>query len=241
MEWFKRFTKRAVKIPPAAPDIGFHAIGDIHGCLPQLEALHAQLSDDLPIVCVGDYVDRGDDSAGVLQWLLARPQITCIKGNHEVMMLDFLDAPAAKGARWLRYGGLQTLASFGIGGVSERAAEQAIINAADALKTAMGEDMLVWLRNMPALHMDGNVAVVHAGADPELPIKMQSDKTLMWGHTAFENKVRTDGTWVVYGHTITPSPVTNNGRIGIDTGAYATGRLTAVTIKPDGQISFCQT
>lgn len=238
--WLKRvFGGKAM--PPPAPDAPFYVIGDIHGCLPLLERLHAQLDADLPIVCVGDYVDRGDDSAGVLRWLMDHPAITCLAGNHEDMMLGFLDTPERKGRRWLRYGGLQTLASFGVAAIPETAGGDLLLQTRDALADAMGAPMIAWLRQLPTSHQSGNVAVVHAGADPALPIAMQSDATLMWGHPAFDSQKRRDGTWVVYGHVIQDAPLQKAGRIGIDTGAYATGRLTAAQLTPDGQITFHHT
>lgn len=235
------FGQRGTPFPAPRVDAPFYAVGDIHGCLPQLQQLLDQMDPDIPVICVGDYVDRGDDSAGVLRWLADRPQITCLKGNHEAMMLGFIDDPVGKGPRWLRYGGLQTLASFGTGGVSETAETAQLIAVRDQLVTAMGPALVRWITDLPTFHSTGNVSVVHAGADPQMPIAMQSSKTLMWGHPDFDRTPREDGQWVIYGHTIMPEPTIKDGRIGIDTGAYATGRLTAVRIDPDGSITFLQT
>lgn len=193
-------------------------------------------------VYVGDYVDRGDHSADVLRALLAQrddPQVTCLIGNHEDMLLGFLDDPAKKGARYLRYGGLQTLASFGIGGVTATSEAEAITEAATALSTAMGTDMIAWLRGLPTLWQTGNLAVVHAGADPAMPLSMQADKILKWGHPDFDNVLRTDGHWVAHGHTIVDEAHATDGKIAVDTGAYATGRLTAAYVSHDG-VQFLQ-
>ena len=122
--------------------------------------------------------------------------------------------------------------------MTETSDKEALTQARDALAEAMGQPLIHWLTALPTRYLSGNIAVVHAGADPELPISMQSDQTLMWGHPGFDTRTRSDGVWVVYGHTITPEPAHQAGRIGIDTGAYATGRLTALCLSPDGQIEF---
>ena len=145
MNWIKRLTSKAAKMPPPAPDIGFHAIGDIHGCLPQLTMLFDQLPTDLPVVCVGDYVDRGEDSAGVLRWLMAHPDIICIKGNHEAMMLDFIDNPREKGRRWISTGGLQSIASFDVRGlVTESAEDEVLAELSATFREALPDGLVDW-------------------------------------------------------------------------------------------------
>lgn len=231
---------------PLAPDTPVFVIGDLHGCQPQLLQLLAQMDahdPDAPRVFVGDYVDRGEDSAGVLRTLYAMkddPRVTCLIGNHEDMMLGFLDKPEAKGQRWLRYGGLQTLASFGVGGVTNSSEGTALITARDALLGAMGTDMHDWLRTLPATWASGNLTVVHAGADPVTPLTLQSDKTFKWGHRDFASVLRTDGTWVAHGHTIVDTANSAGGKIAVDTGAYATGILTAAYVTK-GDVTFVQT
>jgi serine/threonine protein phosphatase 1 len=231
---------------PLAPDGPLFIIGDLHGCKPQLMALLPQMEDrdpDAPRVFVGDYVDRGDDSAGVLRMLFDMkddPRVTCLAGNHEDMMLGFLDKPEAKGQRWLRYGGLQTLASFGIGGVTNGSEGAALVAARDALLDAMGADMVDWLRQLPTTWDSGNLTVVHAGADPATPLALQSDKTFKWGHKDFASVLRTDGKWVAHGHTIVDAANSDAGKIAVDTGAYATGILTAAYVT-SGDVAFVQT
>ncbi len=224
--------------PPPVPDQTFYAIGDIHGCAEKLRALvdHVNAEDPhAPLICVGDYVDRGEQSAEVLRLLMRLPDtrpgpVVCLAGNHEAMLLDVLDDPQRSGSRWLRHGGLQTLASFGVapGGSEDRTAMAA------RLREAMGDEMLAWLRALPGWWQSGNVAVVHAAADPWLPIEAQADSTLMWGHPDFRRMARTDGVWVVHGHTITEQPHISGGCIGIDTGAYTGGPLTLARISADG-------
>lgn len=230
---------------PVMPEDPFFVVGDVHGCIGQMTTLMDKInaaSDTAPIIFVGDYVDRGEASADVLRALFAMkddPRITCLAGNHEEMMLKFLDNPAASGARWLRYGGLQTMASFGVGGVGTRNDDAALDAAAAKLRTAMGDDMIAWLRALPLTWQNGNVAVVHAAADPALPIKMQSEQALKWGHPDFETTPRSDDVWVVHGHTIVDEAHQIAGRIAIDTGAYATNRLTAAHITRDA-VHFIQ-
>ena len=206
-----------------------------------MERLIPKLPDG-PVVFVGDYVDRGEDSAGVLRRLFdletTREKVTCLMGNHEHFVLDFLEKPAQAGPRWLRHGGLQTLASFSVTPPSGPDVTEADWDAArDKLRSALGPDLETWIAARPALWRSGNVAVVHAGADPAQPIEAQKPGTLIWGHPDFDSTARTDGIWVVHGHTIVGEPGRFQGRVPIDTGAYATGQLTAALIDED-QVSF---
>ena len=226
---------------PISPDIPFYAIGDIHGCDRLLSKLLDKITaeshaDQSAIIFVGDYVDRGDDSASVLRRLFqmangSSETVICLSGNHEDMMLKFIDMPEERGPRWLKYGGLQTLASFGIRGITTGSVGFVLEEARDKLVDEMGEELLTWLRELPTSWQNGNVAVVHAGADPVVPIKEQSNRTLQWGHKMFDHQARQDGVWVLHGHTIVDAAYIQDGRISIDTGAYATGNLTAAYVE----------
>ncbi|ARE40859.1 Serine/threonine protein phosphatase [Rhodovulum sp. P5] len=219
---------------PPAPDRPFAAIGDVHGRVDLLERLLGRIDPAFRIICVGDYVDRGEHSAEVLRLLNSREDVLCIGGNHEDMMMGFLNDPGRYGARWLRNGGLQAMASFGVAGVTETSPEPALTEARDKLREAMGRDLVTWLETLPSHWSTGNVGVVHAAADPNLPLVAQSSRVLRWGHPDFRTTPRPDGLWVVHGHTIVDEPVASDGRIAIDTGAYATGRLTAAQVSSDG-------
>jgi len=219
-----------------SPEAPFIAVGDIHGRSDLLRKFLAE-APKVQIVLVGDYIDRGDDSAGVLHLLSGRSDLICLSGNHEELMLNFIDAPQTHGARWLRYGGLQTLASYGIAGMTETSDPDAMSNARDALVNAMGEQTLSWLRARPTHWQSGNVSVIHAGANPKVPVAEQSARTHHWGHPNFKKTPRNDGVMVVHGHTIVDAPQNTHGRIAIDTGAYATGRLTSVYID-QSQVRF---
>ncbi len=235
-KWFKRSKKTAAHFDPICPDEPFVAIGDIHGRFDILQRLPVEQPGS-QLVFLGDLIDRGEQSADVLKAVFAASGAICLMGNHEEMMLDFIANPADRGARWLRFGGLQTLASFDISGISQTSSGGELERARDELVDAMGQDLLDWVTNLPKFWTSGNVAFVHAGADPALPITAQDKSALLWGHQDFGNVDRTDGTWIVHGHTIIDAPEMKPGVISIDTGAYATGNLTAATIVP-GDVSF---
>lgn len=218
-----------------SPEQTLAVIGDVHGCADLLDRLLDTIAEHQPsqLVFVGDLVDRGEDSAVVLervQGLQRDAGAVVLQGNHEEMLLDFLDDPVSSARRWLRFGGLQTLASFRIGAIGESSGEAKLIEARDALAEAIGQERLDWLRNLPTWYRSGNVGVVHAAADPALPIETQPRQALLWGHPEFRKMPRNDGLWVVHGHTISDEVAAQDGRIGVDTGAYATGRLSAALI-----------
>jgi serine/threonine protein phosphatase 1 len=223
-------------------------IGDIHGRYDLLTVLLRNLRDEptKKLIFVGDYIDRGEQSRAVLKTLMTRTQTApkdtiCLKGNHEQMMLDFLQRPQRRGRRWLRNGGLQTLSSYGIGGLTPSSPTDHVAEAAQHLRRALGGKTLRWLATMPTLWRSGNVAVVHAAADPNCDIDAQDNKTLIWGHERFLNNMRTDNTCVVHGHTVFETPVHTGSRISIDTGAYFSNTLTAAVIDPSGTVRFVQT
>ena len=248
----KLFRRRADTAQPApsfdanpAPAGPVMAIGDIHGRADLLERLLDRIAGEdpaSPLVFLGDYVDRGEQSAVVLRRLAGLADqwsgpVVCLMGNHERMMLDFLETPETSAARWMRSGGLQALASFAVGGMTENPGPEDARAAADRLRDAMGDDLLAWLAGLALQHASGNVHFVHAAADPDLPMSLQPPRTLLWGHPAFATTPRGDGQFVVHGHTVVDSPEISAGRVAIDTGAWFTGRLTAARITP-GAIGF---
>ena len=230
------------------PDQAIIVIGDIHGRADLLDQLIDRLSVDYcgnhTLVFAGDYIDRGEDSAAVLavvqglQHTRWPGEVICLKGNHEVMMLDFIDNPERRGAFWLQNGGSYTLASFGIH--TPGFTPDALVQARDALCDAMGVQTEAWLRALPLSYLSGNVLVAHAGADPHAPLDRQQETHLIWGHPDFFKAQRRDGVWVAHGHTIVEAPSARDGRISVDTGAYATHRLTAARIS-DGSCHFLST
>lgn len=232
-----RMWPRLHGFPPVAPETPFCVAGDVHGEFDLLQRLLEQLDPGLPVVLTGDYIDRGGNSAPVLRFLAERPQYTCLMGNHEAMLLKFLDDPCSGAAAWLRHGGLRTLSSFEIRAPEADLSRAGLTDLRGRLEDAMGGELIGWLRGLPLWHRNGNVAVVHAGADPAQPVEGQSPRHLLWGHPDFTRKRRADGIWVVHGHTIVPKPEARHGRISVDTGAYATGCLSAAVIT-QGSVEF---
>ena len=230
------------------PTNPFVAIGDIHGrddLLEQLLELIKTESPGIPLVFVGDYIDRGPDSRNVLKRLKkmddANPsEVICLKGNHEAMCLEFMDTPKEAGRRWLANGGNRTLESFDVAVPSDPLDPDELLAARDALLSIAGQDFINWIRSLSPCWQSGNVVVTHAGGDPSRPIEPRRDHGLLWGHPAFFKEPRKDGLWVVHGHFIVEDAKAEDGRIAIDTGAYTTGRLTAAVVMPD-EIRFLST
>ena len=226
-----------VEMAPASP---FYAIGDVHGCFDQMLAALGRVDDDIEaleiadptLVFLGDYVDRGKRSAEVLEYLfnlsLSDPEaVVCLMGNHERMMLDFLDKPHKEGPRWLRYGGMETLESFGITGIDTDASVEELYEACEELWDALPEGLVPWLRQLPLRWSSGNLHCVHAALDPAHQIEQQSNDVMLWGCDTFMSSARSDGNWVVHGHTVVDTAVWAHSRVSLDTGCYFTGELTA--------------
>ncbi len=218
-------------------------IGDVHGRRDLLKRLLDRIAAELPdavVVTVGDYVDRGPDSRGVLDLLGGQRDVVALRGNHEDMMLSFLDAPVEEGPLWLFNGGVQTLESYGITGVSERSPAPDLARASAALTRALGPRRM-WLDQLPLTWSTGNLLVSHAGADPSRAPDDQEAADVLWGHPNFGKVRRRDGIWVVHGHWIVERPFVAGGRIATDTGAWFSDRLTAAVIAPDAPVRFLHT
>ena len=231
------------------PDAPFFAIGDIHGSTPLvakiLEQIDASGQTNCPVVFLGDYVDRGDDTAGTLEQLRAlsqdctRPYIF-LRGNHEQMLLDFLDAPAITGPFWLSSGGRHTLASYGLSVPYSGIVPKELEVLRDKLRLKMGPNLEDWLRSLPLSWQTGNVFLSHAGTDSTRDLDEQTNEALLWGHADAPFVARRDGMWTVQGHIIVDKPTVVAGRMFIDTGAYATGQLTAAQFDTD-EVHFFST
>ena len=224
-------------VPPLPrPEVPICLIGDIHDRLDLLEPLIAQIAaqpgvGQVRVVVLGDMIDRGPDSAGVLARLRAlhRDQgWCCLMGNHERMMLDFLADPAAH-RRWLGFGAEATLASLGVTGPRDR--PRAL---AEALAARLPAETLAWLQALPVFWQAERIAAVHAGADPSRPLAGQPPRNLIWGHPDFGQRPRRDGLWIARGHVIHDAPVAADGILSLDTGAWRGGPLTAAWLDRDG-------
>lgn len=232
--------------PPPSPGATVYAVGDIHGRADLLETMLRMIEADdtaeggaSEIVFLGDYVDRGPASRDVLERLAGlaagagRP-VSCLMGNHEAMMLDFLDGTGDGGHLWLDNGGIATLHSFGVDGLEAERDGAAMAHGKAALAGAIGPDLLGWIRALPRRVQRGNVHFVHAGARSDAPMEAQDPEVLIWARPTARTAPRDDGQWVVHGHTIVAGPFVAPGRVNIDTGAVQSGRLTALRLEPGG-------
>ncbi len=229
---------------PPRVDETVAVIGDIHGRLDLLDLLLDRLASeagDAKLIFVGDNVDRGPDARAVIDRLRALGDgAVCLKGNHESMLLDFLDNAIEWGGLWLRNGGDRTLASYGIT-LSENSSLDEVMAASSALRIALTDGTEAWLRGLPLIWQTGTLLVTHAGPDPATPVEEQDERVFLWGHSRFLREARTDGIWVAHGHWIRERPSCADMRIAVDTGAWATGRLTAAIIATDGTVRFVAT
>ncbi|MEM0922702.1 MAG: metallophosphoesterase [Pseudomonadota bacterium] len=247
LKLFRQPKVQAVFDAPLAAEGRIYAIGDIHGRLDLLGEMVDKILQDAAdfdgvpqVVFLGDLIDRGEDSQGVVEFVRSMqgwPEIetSAIMGNHEQMLVDFLIDPSA-GARWLRHGGLQTLMSYGTPTHGSVHQPGTLAQTRDELLAAMGPHR-DFIEKLPAQHRNGNILFAHAGANPSLSIKAQDEETLIWGHARFFEEMRSDGIWVVHGHTVVDDPMVDQGRISVDTGAYFSNRLTAVRLEGD-QLRF---
>lgn len=216
-----------------APDNPFWVVGDVHGRADLLDQILTRiLPDGLPVVLVGDYVNKGPDSARVLRRLRdlsEAGQVTPLRGNHDDLFLRFLSRPLQQGRAFRRFGGGATLASFGC----PTPAVDAPRRDYAALRDKIRQDnpgLHPWLQSCGHHWTSGNVTVLHAGADPALPLAEQNPLSFAWGHPRFHDMGRADGHWIVHGHGPVTEVTAIEGRIAVDTGAATNGRLSAVRI-----------
>ncbi len=223
---------------PAALPEGqrIYAVGDVHGCAERLREVHGAIAADLterPVAAplllhIGDYIDRGPDSAGVIDILLHEPvapglRVVNLMGNHEDMLLQALAAPeeARLAEHWLFNGGMATLASWGLDPRGGGA----------AWLPGIPPDHLAFLRRLSMRHEAGDYLFVHAGVRPGVPLDQQSAQDLMWIREPFLSYRGDFGAVVVHGHTPIREPALRPNRIGIDTGAVMGGRLTCAVFE----------
>jgi serine/threonine protein phosphatase 1 len=247
------FRRNKTRRKPCLPDgVRIYAIGDIHGRADLLEQLFTVIDNDIARstpeqviqVFLGDYVDRGPDSRGVLDLLIERQhrfeqyrfETVFLKGNHEAFLLDVLQDPA-KLQDWRNYGGLTTLMSYGVQPSMKPTAEEQVRLIED-LARAMPDAHLDFLRSLPLSFTCGDFFFAHAGVRPGLPLERQTEADLLWIRDEFLTSEDDFGKCVVHGHTPVAAPDIRANRINIDTGAYATGNLTLLTIQGDSLLAI---
>jgi serine/threonine protein phosphatase 1 len=220
-----------------------YAVGDIHGCIDRLVAMHEAIAEDLAdrpcedttLIHLGDYVDRGTDSAQVVDWLLSGPpvpadRIVNLMGNHEEMMLAAIAGTDNEAAsHWLNNGGADSLASWNIGRSAPPAAWAAQIPVHHQ----------EFLRKLDLSHLAPPFMFVHAGIRPGIPLDRQSKHDLLWIREPFLSSKADHGAVVVHGHTPKRDPIVQRNRIAIDTGAVLGGALTCVVLEAD-RLGFIQ-
>ena len=230
-----------------SPDV-IYAIGDVHGELDLLLELEQRIVGDAAdidgqklLVLLGDFIDRGARSASVLDHLLAPSpdgfERICLAGNHEVAMFQAITDPRHLKA-WLKYGGDQTLLSYGMK-VSELAALRASKKQARYLMECfIPDEHLTFLRDLPVSLETPTHLFVHAGITPGRSLSEMRDEELIFCGDNFLNSTLDHGRIVVHGHHIVAEASHLTNRITIDTGAYITGCLSAVRVLSDGNTSF---
>lgn len=218
-----------------APD-HIYAVGDVHGyddTLGRLEDLivadGAKRDGTKWLVMLGDYIDRGPKSAAVLTRLTTRPLVgirrICLAGNHEAVMLDFLDNPSLD-HHWLNLGGLETLYSYGLNRLPADREEKKKL-----LRSLIPAKHIALLESLPSMLQVPGYCFVHAGLKKGVPLVAQKDADLLWLRPgASGNGAATDGFVTVHGHTPVEQVEIGAARINVDTGIYRSGVLSAVRL-----------
>jgi calcineurin-like phosphoesterase family protein len=234
------FRSRDSRRPRLEGGLRLYVIGDVHGRADLIEGVLSKIDADLArrsgenaiLVFVGDYVDRGPGSREVLDQLVARVRAhktILLKGNHEAYLLEFLQNPAILGD-WRQYGGLQTLMSYGLK-PSLNPGEEEQRELARDLARALPWEHRALLEALPTSFTCGDFFFVHAGVRPGVPLAQQKEQDLLWIREDFLLCEEDFGKVVVHGHTPVAAPDIRPNRINIDTGAYATGRLSCVMLQ----------
>ena len=211
-----------------------YAIGDIHGCRDKLEKLHTEIRADLAarpiaapvLVHLGDYIDHGPDSAGVIELLASRPPplpTINLLGDHERMLVDALDGDRAAATDWLWSGGKAALASWSIDPALPR----------EAWEAALPPAHVAFLRGLKRMHQEGDYLFVHAGIRPGVTLAEQTIDDLTGIRQPFLWTEQPLGVIVVHGHSSNPIVIRTDNRIGLDTGAGMGGPLTCAILEDD--------
>jgi serine/threonine protein phosphatase 1 len=220
-----------------------YAVGDIHGRLDllneMLELIEADIASQPPartyIVFLGDFIDRGADSAGVIERLrtyspsFAKPIF--LAGNHEEVLLRVLAGDSGVLGSWLKFGGAECAQSYGLELTALQRADE--LSATGMLRAKVPASHVRFLEGLADTFRFGDYLFVHAGIRPGILLEEQEKADLRWIREAFLKDDKEHGFIVVHGHTIVPEVEERRNRIGIDTGAYRTGILTALVIEEE--------
>ncbi|RWB55399.1 metallophosphoesterase [Mesorhizobium sp.] len=222
-----------------------YAIGDVHGRHDLLAAMHRRIeselehapSSDWRIIHLGDYVDRGPDSKGVIDFLIeARerdPRNLTLAGNHDIGMLEFLAEPNADGL-FMRYGGIQTAASYGVklstGSSWFGRPDEVLAHGHAALVEALPQAHVDFLRSLSFSVTFGDFFFCHAGIRPGIPLESQSPQDLIWIRDAFHDHPGLHPKVIVHGHTPVPETEVLANRVNVDTLAWQSGMLSALAV-----------
>lgn len=223
-----------------------YVIGDVHGRLDLVQELEARILDDATpagsdflTIYLGDLIDRGPASASVLDHILSQPpkgmQRHVLLGNHEAMMLAFLKAPR-EAAKWLEFGGHETLVSYGLTLSLDEVVRAPQRSTLQKLNAHIPQSHIDFMAGLPALLQFADYFLCHAGIDPEKPVEKQTEQDLLWSKDPTRQlKTPPQGKTVIHGHVPIKAVETKGPWINLDTGAYATGRLSALCLSPDSK------
>ena len=250
---FSRFSKRsrAARMAPrvwAGPaGARAYAIGDVHGRLDLLDRMFDEIARDRRqghaardyLILLGDVIDRGPDSSGVIERLMALPDNPWLKGmrtvflmgNHEEMMLRVLQGEPEAVHQWLTFGGYEFAQSYGV--EVGKLAALSPADAAGSIRARVPAAHLAFVEGFADSFTFGDYLFVHAGLRPGRKLAEQDTHDLRWIREEFIEDDSDHGCMVVHGHTISAEPQQLENRIGIDTGAYQSGILTALKIEGD--------
>ncbi|MGZ3297661.1 MAG: metallophosphoesterase family protein [Asticcacaulis sp.] len=232
------------KAPPSSIGRLTYGVGDIHGRADLFERMIMRIRADAEpfgerplIVLLGDYVDRGPSSCQVLERILRLQQedwceVQALMGNHEEALLQFMREPGY-GVSWVEYGGASTLASYGVAVPQMRTDPAAWEEARDMLLSVMPRSHLDLLTSLKVMLQVDDYLFVHAGVNPDVPLSEQGPQDFLWIRAPFLTSPKSCDYVVVHGHTPEDEPANERWRIGLDTGAYATGTLTAMRLRGD--------
>jgi len=243
---FRVKTKTPTKFSPRVPEgTRVYAIGDIHGRSDLLDLMHQMIGEDISayrppechIIYLGDYIDRGHDSCGVLKRLSGPPPFamkrTLLMGNHEQMLLRFLE-DGSNTALWRQFGGMETLLSYRID-VNTALATPGFHGLGAELANRMPPQHLEFLRALVPAVSVGDYFFCHAGVRPGVALEEQRERDLLWIRDEFLHSGKSFGKMVVHGHSPVETPDFRANRINIDTAAYLTGRLTCLVLEDEEQ------